>query len=84
MLIKLLTAALDNIPAEVWLTGELLDFCNKVYQQDSIDRWTERCILPSPKKGDLSLTTNYRGITSQCNICKGLQPPSPKQDTFRA
>lgn len=58
---------LDNIPAEVWLTGdfddELLDFCNKVYQLNPIDRWTEGCILPFPKKGDLGLTTNYRGIT---------------------
>ena len=58
---------LDNIPAEVWLTGdydnELLDFCNQVYQQNSIDRWTDGCILPFPKKGDLGLTTNYRGIT---------------------
>ena len=33
---------LDNIPAEVWLTGsfdeELLSFCNSVYQQNPIDR----------------------------------------------
>ena len=58
---------LDNISAEVWLTGdfdnELLDFCNKVYRHDPIDRWTEGCILPFPKKGDLGLTTNHRGIT---------------------
>ena len=58
---------IDNIPAEVWLTDdyddELLMFCNQVYKLDPIDRWLEGCILPFPKKGDLGLTTNYRGIT---------------------
>ena len=28
-----------------------------------IDRWTKGCILPFPKKGDLGLAKNYRGIT---------------------
>ena len=58
---------LDNIPAEVWLTDdyddELLMFCNLMYQLNPIDRWTEGCILPFPKKGDLGQATNYRGIT---------------------
>ena len=58
---------LDNIPAEVWKTGdfnqELLQFCNAVYNKQEIERWTEGCILPFPKKGDLGLTDNYRGIT---------------------
>jgi exonuclease III len=60
-------SGLDNIPTEVWMTGdfdnELLNFCNSVYQQDQITRWVEGCILPFPKKGDLGLPTNYRGIT---------------------
>ena len=58
---------LDNIPPEVWKTGnfndELLAFCNAVYNQENIERWKEGCILPFPKKGDLGVTTNYRGIT---------------------
>ena len=58
---------LDNIPPEVWKYGafnhELLHFCNKVYNQEPIQRWTQGCILPFPKKGDLGLATNYRGIT---------------------
>ena len=58
---------LDNIPSEVWLTGdydnELLNFCNSVYQHEPIDKWRQGCILPFPKKGDLGLTSNYRGIT---------------------
>ena len=58
---------LDNIPGEVWKTSdfnkELLKFCNGVYNQQPIERWTEGCILPFPKKGDLGLTLNYRGIT---------------------
>ena len=28
-----------------------------------IDIWREGCILPFPKKGNLSITNNYRGIT---------------------
>ena len=41
----------------------LLRHCNAVYNQNPIDRWMKRCILPFPKKGDLGLTKNYRGIT---------------------
>ena len=41
----------------------LLRHCNAVYNQNPIDRWTKGCILPFPKKGDLGLAKNYRGIT---------------------
>ena len=34
-----------------------------MYNQDPIERWREGCILPFPKKGDLTNPTNYRGIT---------------------
>ena len=58
---------LDNIPPEVWKHEEireiLLGFCNDVYQQEAIESWTEGCLLPFPKSGDLGSTTNYRGIT---------------------
>ena len=58
---------LDNIPPEVWkycnFDNILLGFCNNVYNGNSIDKWTEGCILPFPKKGDLGVTDNYRGIT---------------------
>ena len=60
-------AGLDEIPPEVWKTRQfddiLLRHCNAVYNQNPIDRWTKRCILPFPKKGDLGLAKNYRGIT---------------------
>ncbi len=36
---------------------------NAVYSQNRIERWTKGCILPFPKKGDLGLAKNYRGIT---------------------
>ena len=36
---------------------------NAVYNQNTIDRWMKWCILAFPKKGDLGLTKNYRGIT---------------------
>ena len=60
-------AGLDEIPPEVWKTRQfddiLLQHCNAVYNQNMIDRWMKGCILPFPKKGDLRLAKNYRGIT---------------------
>ena len=60
-------AGLDEIPPEVWKTRQfddiLLRHCNAVYNKNPIDRWMKGCILPFPKKGDLGLAKNYRGIT---------------------
>ena len=60
-------AGLDEIPPEVWKTRQfndiLLRHCNTVYNQNPIDRWMKGCILPFPKKGDLGLAKNNRGIT---------------------
>ena len=60
-------AGLDEIPPEVWKTRKfddiLLRHCNAVYNKKPIDRWMKGCILPFPKKGDLGLAKNYRGIT---------------------
>ena len=54
-------------PPEVWKTRQfddiLLRHCNAVYNQNPIEKWTKGCILPFPKKGDLGLAKNYRGIT---------------------
>ena len=51
----------------MWKTRQfddiLLRHCNAVYNQNPIDRWTKGFILPFPKKGDLGLAKNYRGIT---------------------
>ena len=58
---------LDEIPPEVWKTrlfdNTLLWHCNAVNNQNLIYRWAKGCILPFPKKGDLGLAKNYRGIT---------------------
>ena len=60
-------AGLDTVPPEVWKTQNfndiLLQLCNNVYNQQPIKSWTEGCILPFPKKGNLSEVKNYRGIT---------------------
>ena len=60
-------AGLYEIPPEVWKTRQfddiLLRHCNAVYNQNPIDIWMKGCILPFPKKGDLGLAKNYRGIT---------------------
>ena len=61
------TIGLDEIPPQVWKTKQfddiLLRHCNAVYNQNPIDRWMKGYILPFPKKGDLGLAKNYRGIT---------------------
>ena len=58
---------LDEILPKVWKTRQfddiLLWHCNAVYNQNPINRWAKGCILPFPKKGDLRLAKNYRGIT---------------------
>ena len=60
-------AELDEISPEVWKTRQfddiLLRHCNAVYNQNRIERWMKGCILPFPKKGNLGLAKNYRGIT---------------------
>ena len=40
-----------------------LRHCNIFCNQNRIDRWMKGCVLPFPKKGDLGLAKNYRGIT---------------------
>ena len=67
-------AGLDEISPEVWKTRQfddiLLQHCNAVYNQNPIDRWMKGCILPFPKKGDLGLAKNYRGITLTFIVAK--------------
>lgn len=45
------------------LTPEQLEICNKVMNGDVFKVWTKSCIVPLPKKGDLGITSNYRGIS---------------------
>ena len=44
-------AGLDEIHPEVWKTRQFDDiqfwYCNAVYNQNKMDRWKKRCILPS-------------------------------------
>ena len=77
---------LDEIPPEVWKTRQfddiLLRHCNAVYNQNLIDRCMKGCILPFPKKGDLGLAKNYRGITLtsitakiyNAQLCNRIEP----------
>ncbi len=43
---------------------------DQTYNQNPIDRWMKECILPFPKKGDLRLAKNYRGITLTSIVAK--------------
>ena len=68
------TAGFDEISPEVWKTRQfndiLLRHYNADYNQNPIDRWMKGCILPFPKKGDLRLAKNYRGITLTSTAAK--------------
>ena len=67
-------AGLDEITAEVWTTGHfnhiLLEFCNTVYSHKLTEYWRKWRILSYPKKGDLTVTDNDRGITLTCIAAK--------------
>ena len=60
-------ACLDEILPEVWKTRKfdsiLLQYCNELYNQNTIDKWANDCILPFRNKGDLGIAKNYRSIT---------------------
>ena len=67
-------ACLNKIPLEVWKKRKFddleLQFCNAIYNQDSIKRWTKGCVFPFPKKGDLGFTKNYRSVTLTFIVAK--------------
>ena len=70
MLNHLLKKALgpDKIPAILWkdpiFHRLLLDLCNFAYKNHiSPSIWFRSQIIPIPKSGDLTLPTNYRGIS---------------------
>ena len=58
---------LDGIPPEVWKLPKirkiLRSFCNETYHGNRPDEWGISAITPIPKKGNLKLTDNYRGIS---------------------
>ena len=60
-------AGLCSIPAEVFKTSclnkELLEICNKPYHGDIPKICLTGGTKPIPKKVDLGITSNYRGIT---------------------
>ena len=58
----------DNIPTIVWKDSHfhylLLNISNLMFlHKKGPDIWRRSQIIPVPKKGDLSLATNYRGIS---------------------
>ena len=62
-------AGLDSIPPEVWKTQAfndiILQLCNAMYNGERINKWSEGCILPFPKKGDLGDPKNYNSYSNR-------------------
>ena len=56
----------DGIAGEVLKYCEiddiLLQFINRLFLSEKPDQWSESNLKPLPKSGDLSITSNYRGI----------------------
>ncbi len=47
-----------------WVTNQLCNICNEIYENQQTPRqFNTNIIIPIPKKGDKTLTTNYRGIS---------------------
>lgn len=57
----------DNISSTIWkcplFHKQLLEFCNETYKGNKPAAFSKSYIIPLPKKGDLQLPQNYRGIT---------------------
>ena len=58
---------LDGLPPEFWklpkVKKNLLPFCNKTYNGNRPKEWGLSGITPILKKGNLTITDNYRGIS---------------------
>ena len=58
---------LDGLPPEFWklpkVRKSLLRFCNETYHGNRPKEWGISGLTPIPKKGDLTKTDNYRGIS---------------------
>ena len=58
---------LDGLPPEFWklpkVKKNLRSFCNKTYNGNRPKEWGLSGIIPIPKKGNLTITDNYRGIS---------------------
>ena len=61
------SCGLNETPAESWKTGPLsnvlLLVCNIALKGDGPNAGKQVVIIPLPKKGNLSLPENYRGIS---------------------
>ena len=68
-------AGCDEIPVEIWkipgMAEVIIDLLNQCLKEGTVPtEWQTLLIVPVPKKGDLSLPTNYRGISLMCVIAK--------------
>ena len=65
---------MDNIPVEVWKAGvlndELLHVCNQTLNGKKPSIWSKSIIITIPKKGELGIPKNYRGISLTCIAAK--------------
>ena len=73
-------AGLDEIPPEVWKTRQFVDIllrhCNAVYNQNPIDRWMKRYILPFPKKGRPRISQELLRCNTYVHRSQNIQCPT--------
>ena len=65
----------DKIPPEVLKNCKIYDiildlFNRALMNEEKPEQWSLANIIPVPKKGDLSKTDNYRGVSLLCIIAK--------------
>ena len=58
---------LDGLPSEFWklpkMREKLHRFCSQTFLGNRPKEWGVSALIPVPKKGDLTKTDNYRGIS---------------------
>lgn len=66
---------LNGFPPNIWKLSSckeaLLSFCNATLNGNRPAEWGLSAMVPVPKKGDLTKTDNYRGI-SLSQVCKNI------------
>ena len=80
-------AGFNKIIPEIWKTTKfdnlILQLCNAMYKENTIEKWTKSCILPFPIKGNLRMNKNNRGISLTAHNAQLLNSIRPEIEKVR-